>query len=54
MEVPNGILVITIGSALHLLSEDVKVLVNGQSVVGIAGRNEVGHRAGGDTQSAED
>ena len=54
VEVPNGVLVITIGTALHLLSEDVKVLVDRQSVVGIAGRDEVGHRTRRNTQSAED
>jgi hypothetical protein len=53
VEVPDSILVITVGATLHLLSEDVKVLVNRQSVVSIAGRDEVSHWARRDTQSAE-
>ncbi len=54
MEVPNGILIVAIWAALHLISEDVKVLVDGQGVVGIACGNEVGHGTRWNTQSAED
>ena len=53
VEVPDCVLVITVGATLHLLSEDVKVLVNRQSVVSIASRNEVGYWTRGNTQSAE-
>ena len=54
MEVPNGILIVAIWATLHLISEDVKVLVDGQGVVGIACGNEVGHGTRWNTQSAED
>ncbi len=54
MEVPQGILIVTIWATFHLLSEDVEVLVDRQGVVGIACGNEIGHGTRWDTQSAED
>ena len=54
VEIPNGILIVTIRATLHLISEDVKVLVDGQGVVGITCGNEIGHGTRWNTQSAED
>lgn len=53
MEVPHGILIVSIRSTLHLLTKHIKVLVNRQCMIGITGRNEVGHRTRRDTKSAE-
>ena len=53
MEVPESILAIAIGTATHFLAEDIEVLVDGHGVVGIAGRDEVGHGATGNTQRTE-
>ena len=54
MEVPQGILIVSIWATFHLVSEDVKILINRQGVVGIACGNEIGHGARWNAQSAED
>ena len=54
MEVPHGILIVAIGTSLHFITEDVKVFVDRQSVIGIARGNEIGHGARGNTQGTED
>lgn len=53
VEVPHGILRITLGTTPDLLAEDVKVLVHGEGVAGVTSRDKVGHRARRDAQSAE-
>ena len=54
MEVPNGVLIVAIWATFHLISEDIKVLVDGQGVVGVTCGYEIGHGARWNTQSAED
>jgi hypothetical protein len=54
MEVPQGILIVTIWATFHLITKDIKVLVDRQGVVGVACGNEIGHGTRWDTQSAED
>ena len=54
MEVPHGILIVTIWATFHLISEDVEVLVDRHGVVGIACGNEIGDGTRWNTQSAED
>ena len=54
VEVPNGILIVAIWAALHLITKDIEVLVDGQGVVGITCGNEIGHGTRWNTQSAED
>ena len=53
MEVPDGVLVVTIRATSHLISEDIEVFVDRQSVVGVTCGHEVGNRARWNTQSAE-
>jgi hypothetical protein len=54
MEVPQGILIVTIWATFHLIAKDIKVLVDRQGVVGVACGYEIGHGTRWDTQSAED
>ena len=54
VEVPDGVVAITVRPALDLFAKDVEILVDGQRVVGFVGRHEVGHRTGRNTQSAAD
>ena len=54
MEVPDGVEGIAVGSALDLFAEDVEILVDGQRVVGVVRRHEVGHRTRRDTQRTTD
>ncbi len=54
MEVPHGILVIAIWASLHLITENIKVLVDRQGVVGITCGDEIGHGARRNTQGTED
>jgi hypothetical protein len=54
VEVPNGILIVAIWATFHLIAKDVKVLVDGQGVVGITCGNEIGHGTRWNTQSTED
>ena len=53
VEVPQSVLVVAIRAASHLIAKYIKVFVDGQSVVGVAGRYEVGNRSRRNTQSAE-
>lgn len=53
MEVPQSILAVAVGASAHLLAEEIEVLVDGHGVVGIASGDEVGHRAGWNTQRTE-
>jgi hypothetical protein len=54
VEDPYGILIVAIWATLHLISEDIKVLVDGQGVVSITRGNEIGHGTRWNTQGAED
>ena len=54
MEVPQGILIVAIWATFHLISEDIKIFVDGPGVVRVTCGNEIGHGARWNTQSAED
>ena len=54
VEVPHGVPVVAVGSALHLLALHREELVDGQRGVGVVRRDEVGHRAARDAQRSAD
>lgn len=50
MEVPAGIVAVTFRSVLDFVSENVKVLIDGQGAVGVVGGDVIGGGTAGDSQ----
>ena len=54
VEVPDGIIAITVGAALDLFAEHVEIFVDRQRVVRVVGRHKVSHRTRRNAQGTTD
>ena len=52
MEIPDGVVALTIGPTFDLIAPLGEELVDGERGVGVVGGDEVGHRPTGDAESA--